>query len=83
MTQDQLLHTYGPKVFTDNQISQIKYNYYINNIFKDYDNSQRNGPAEDSITYTSFGVWLKDHYMSLQRFTMGCMSGLAKLVAIP
>jgi hypothetical protein len=27
------------KVFTDNQISQIKYNYYINNVSKDYDDS--------------------------------------------
>jgi hypothetical protein len=31
-------------------------------------------------SYTSFGVWLKDHYMSLQRFTMGRMSDLAKVV---
>jgi hypothetical protein len=29
-----------PKVFMDNQISQIKYNYYINNVSKDYDDSQ-------------------------------------------
>jgi hypothetical protein len=29
---------------------------------------------------TSFGVWLRDHYMSLQRFTMGRMPGLAKVV---
>jgi hypothetical protein len=29
--------------------------------------------------YTSFGVWPRDHYMSLQRFTMGHMSGLAKV----
>jgi hypothetical protein len=29
-----------PKVFTDNQMLQIKYNYYyINSISKDYDNS--------------------------------------------
>jgi chromosome segregation ATPase len=35
MTQDQLFHTYGPKVFTDNQMSRIKYNYYINNVSKD------------------------------------------------
>jgi hypothetical protein len=40
MTQDQLFHTYEPKMFTDNQISQIKYNYYKNNVSKDYDNSQ-------------------------------------------
>jgi hypothetical protein len=39
-----------PKVFTDNQISRIKYNYYINNISKDYDDSQRNETAEHSIT---------------------------------
>jgi hypothetical protein len=50
MTQDQLFHTYSPKVFTDNQISRIKYNYYISNMSKDYDDSQRNGIAEDSIT---------------------------------
>jgi hypothetical protein len=30
--------------------------------------------------YTTFGVWPRDHYMLLQRFTIGHMSGLAKLV---
>jgi hypothetical protein len=35
MTQGQLFHTYGSKVFIDNQMSRIKYNYYIDNIFKD------------------------------------------------
>jgi hypothetical protein len=39
-----------PKVFTDNQISRIKYSYYINSVSKDYDDSQWNGIAEDSIT---------------------------------
>jgi hypothetical protein len=39
-----------PKVSTDNQISRIKYNYYINNVFKDQDDSQQNGIVEDSIT---------------------------------
>jgi hypothetical protein len=29
-----------PKVFIDNQMSQIKYNYYINYVSKDYDDSQ-------------------------------------------
>jgi hypothetical protein len=29
-----------PKVFTDNQMSQIKYNYYISNVSKGYDDSQ-------------------------------------------
>jgi hypothetical protein len=39
-----------PKGFTDNQMSQIKYDYYyINSVSKDYDNSQQNGTAEDSI----------------------------------
>jgi hypothetical protein len=39
------------KVFTDNQMSQIKYNYYyINGVSKDYDDSQWNRIAEDSIT---------------------------------
>jgi hypothetical protein len=27
------------KVFIDNQMSQIKYNYYISNFSKDYDNT--------------------------------------------
>jgi hypothetical protein len=39
-----------PKVFTDNQMSQIKYNYYISSVSNDYDDSQRNGIMEDSIT---------------------------------
>jgi hypothetical protein len=39
-----------PKVFTDNQMSRIKYNYYINSVSKDYNDSQRNGTAENSIT---------------------------------
>jgi hypothetical protein len=38
------------KVFTDNQMSRIKYNYYINNVSKDYNDSQWNGTAEDSIS---------------------------------
>jgi hypothetical protein len=39
------------KVFIDNQMSRIKYAYYyINSISKDYDDSQQNGTAEDSIT---------------------------------
>jgi hypothetical protein len=33
-----------------------------------------------TILYTYFGVWLKDHYMPLQRFTMGRMPDLAKVV---
>jgi hypothetical protein len=40
-----------PKVFTDNQMSRIKYDYYyINSVSKDYDDSQRNGTVKDSIT---------------------------------
>jgi hypothetical protein len=31
-------------------------------------------------SYTSFGVWPRDHYMPLQRFTMGRMPGLSKVV---
>jgi hypothetical protein len=34
-------------------------------------------------SYTSFGARRRDHYMSLQSFTMGCMLDLAKVVAIP
>jgi hypothetical protein len=40
----------SPKVFTVNQMSRIEYNYYINSVSKDYDDSQRNRIAEDSIT---------------------------------
>jgi hypothetical protein len=40
VSQDHLFHTYGHKVFTDNQMSQIKYIYYINNVSKDQDNSR-------------------------------------------
>jgi hypothetical protein len=40
-----------PKVFTDNQMPLIMYNYYyINSVSKDYDDSQQNRTAEDSIT---------------------------------
>jgi hypothetical protein len=39
-----------PKVFTNNQMSRIEYNYYINSVSKDYDDSQQNGTVEDSIT---------------------------------
>jgi hypothetical protein len=46
----QIVPHIRPKVFTDNHISRIKYNYYISNVSKDYDNSQRNRIAEDSIT---------------------------------
>jgi hypothetical protein len=39
------------KVFTDNQMSRIKYNYYyINSVFKDYDDSQWNRTMKGSIT---------------------------------
>jgi hypothetical protein len=31
-------------------------------------------------SYTSYGVWPRDHYMPLQRFTMGRMSDLANVV---
>jgi hypothetical protein len=33
-------------------------------------------------SYTSFGVWPRDHYMTLQRFNMGHMPGLAKVVTV-
>jgi hypothetical protein len=50
MTQDKLFHRYGPKVFTDNQMSRIKYNYYISNVSKDYDDSQWNRIVKDSTS---------------------------------
>jgi hypothetical protein len=33
-------------------------------------------------SYTSFGAWPRDQYMPFQRFTMGHMPGLAKVVTI-
>jgi hypothetical protein len=33
-------------------------------------------------SYTSFGVWPRDHYMPLQRFTMGHMPCLGKVVTV-
>jgi hypothetical protein len=39
-----------PKVFTDYQMSWIKYNYYISNVSKDSDNSHWNRIVKDSIT---------------------------------
>jgi hypothetical protein len=46
------------KVFTDNQISRIKYNYYINNVSKDYDDSQakRNSRRLHNSTGTATGA---------------------------
>jgi hypothetical protein len=39
------------KGFIDNQLSRTKYDYhYINSVSKDYDDSQRNRTAKDSIT---------------------------------
>jgi hypothetical protein len=41
-----------PKVLTDNQMSRIKYNYYISKVSKDYDDSQakrNNGRLHNSI----------------------------------
>jgi hypothetical protein len=34
-------------------------------------------------SHTSFGAWSRDHYMPLQRFMMGRMIGLAKVVRDP
>jgi hypothetical protein len=34
-------------------------------------------------SYTYFGVLPRDHYMSLQRFTIGHMLDLAKVVVVP
>jgi hypothetical protein len=48
--QDQLFHTYGQKVLTDNQMSRIKYNYYIDNVSKTKMTRKRNGTAQNSIT---------------------------------
>jgi hypothetical protein len=39
-----------PKVFTDNQMSRIRYNYYISSVSKDYEDSLQNKIAEHSTT---------------------------------
>jgi hypothetical protein len=39
-----------PKGFIDIQMSRIQYNYYINSVSIDYDDSQWNRTAENSIT---------------------------------
>jgi hypothetical protein len=46
-----------PKVFTDKQMSQIKYNYYKSNVSKDYDDSQlkRNSGRLHNSTGTTTG----------------------------
>jgi anthranilate/para-aminobenzoate synthase component II len=58
MTEHQLFHTYGQKVSTDNQMSRIKFNYYINNVSKDYDGSQtkRNSERCHNSTGTATGA---------------------------
>jgi hypothetical protein len=46
-----------PKVFIDNQMSRIKYNYYISSVSKDYDDSQQNGTSKDyNTTGTTTGA---------------------------
>jgi hypothetical protein len=42
------------KVFTDTQLSRIKYNYYyINSVSKDYDDSQQNRIVHNTIGMTT------------------------------
>jgi hypothetical protein len=46
-----------PKGFTDNQMSQIKYDYYyINSVSKDYDDSQRNSRRLHNTTGMKTGA---------------------------
>jgi hypothetical protein len=47
-----------PNVLSDNQMSQIKYNYCINNVCKDYDNSQpkQNNERLHNSTGTAIGA---------------------------
>jgi hypothetical protein len=44
-----------PKVFTDNQMSRIKYNYYISSVSKDYDDSQWNNRRLHNTTGMTTG----------------------------
>jgi hypothetical protein len=44
------------KVFTDNQMSRIKYNYYISNVSKGYDNSQQNSGRLHNSTGITTGA---------------------------
>jgi hypothetical protein len=47
-----------PKVFIDNQMSLIKYKYYINNVSKDCDDSQakQNSERLHNTTWTATGA---------------------------
>jgi hypothetical protein len=46
-----------PKVFTDNQMPRIKYNYYINNVSKDKDDSQ--AKRDSRRLYNSIGTAIR------------------------
>jgi ATP-dependent helicase/DNAse subunit B len=46
--QDHLFHTHEHKVFIDNQMSQNKYNYYINNVHQRLKQLSRSRTAEGS-----------------------------------
>jgi hypothetical protein len=89
MTQDQLFHTYGPKVFKDNQMWWIKYNYYINIVSKDYDDSQakqNNGSLHNS-TRTATGVarsleFLIEEFQSILSFWAAGLSSREKIARL-
>jgi hypothetical protein len=46
--QDHLFHIYGLKVFTDNQMLRIEYNYYISIV---HDDSRKSKSVEGSKLY--------------------------------
>jgi hypothetical protein len=69
-----------PKVFTDNQVPRITYNYYyINSVSKDYDNSQYNETAEDSITGPTRSLeLLVEEFQSILSFWAAGLSSRGK-----
>jgi hypothetical protein len=72
--QDHFFHTHGPKVFIDNQMSRIKYIYYINNVSEDYDvslakwNNERLHSTTGTTTRTTHSLELIEEFHSIFTF---------------
>jgi hypothetical protein len=67
-------------------MSRIKYKYYISNVSKDYDDSQQNGTAEDSIGTTT-GVTdslelLVEEFQPILSFWAAGLSSRGKIVRL-
>jgi hypothetical protein len=78
-----------PKLFTDYQISWIKYNYYINNVSKDYDNSQakRNSGRLHNSTWMETGAThslelIIEEFQSIFSFWAASLSSRGKIARL-